>query len=391
MGQQEQPIDRDPVAAVLVFLDLLVGEAERRRELLLDQAELVPPGPDALADLLLDASCPASPSSTSVQPPRWRTRRGLAMLPPTIDGSTLLIGSSCGKTARIGRADDSPSKVMPMASRLLPPACVPAAAARFAARWRWPPARRLRRGTATEEAAVEKPPEELYSDAQALLEEGDFEAAARAFEEVERQHPYSQWATRGQLMAAYAFYEANQYDEAVAAAERFIDLHPGNRDVPYAYYMVGMSLLRADLGCRARPGDDPKSLDAFNELIRRFPDSDYATDAKLKVDLVQDHLAGKEMEVGRYYQRRQLWLAGINRFQKVVEQYQTTTHVPEALHRLTESYLALGMTQQAQESAAVLGYNFPGSEWYERSYALLQGENLEPRQAEGGSWLSRLF
>jgi outer membrane protein assembly factor BamD len=246
-------------------------------------------------------------------------------------------------------------------------------------------------GTATEEEAVEKPPEVLYSDAQALLEAGDFVGAAGGFEEVERQHPYSQWATRGQLMAAYAFYEAGQYDDAVGAAERFIELHPGNRDVPYAYYMVGMSFYEQISDVGRDQEMTRKSLDAFSELIRRFPDSDYATDAKLKVDLVQDHLAGKEMEVGRYYQRQQLWLAGINRFQRVVEQHQTTTHVPEALHRLTESYLALGMTNEAQETAAVLGYNFPGSEWYERSYALLQRENLEPSPGEGGSWLSRLF
>lgn len=245
--------------------------------------------------------------------------------------------------------------------------------------------------TTDEQAFAEKPAEELYSDAQTLLEQGDFEPAARGFEEVERQHPYSQWATRGQLMAAYAFYEANQYDEAVAAAERFIDLHPGNRDVPYAYYMIGMCYYEQISDVGRDQEMTRKAQAAFDELIRRFPDSSYAADAKLKVDLVQDHLAGKEMEVGRYYQRRQLWLAGINRFRKVVEAYQTTTHVPEALHRLTESYLALGMTQQAQESAAVLGYNFPGSEWYERAYALLQDRNLEPQDTEGGSWLSRLF
>lgn len=246
-------------------------------------------------------------------------------------------------------------------------------------------------GQLAEDEIPDLPPEELYSQAQDQLEAGDFETAARSFEEVERQHPYSQWATRGQLMAAYAFYEANKYDDAIAAAERFIDLHPGNRDVPYAYYIRGMCYYEqiSDVGRDQEMTE--KSLEAFNELIRRFPDSDYATDAKLKVDLVQDHLAGKEMEIGRYYQRRQLWLASINRFQRVIDSFQTTTHVPEALHRLTESYLALGMTHEAQQSAAVLGHNFPGSEWYERSYALLQGQNLEPREGQGGSWLSRLF
>ncbi len=273
-----------------------------------------------------------------------------------------------------------PTKVMPM----LPPRLTALALALFLAA--------CGAGTATEEVAAEKPPEELYSDAQALLDRGDFEPAARAFEEVERQHPYSQWATRGQLMAAYAFYEANMHDEAVAAAERFIELHPGNRDVPYAYYMVGMSHYEQISDVGRDQEMTRNALESFNELIRRFPDSDYATDAKLKVDLVRDHLAGKEMEVGRFYQRRQLWLAGVNRFRNVIGQYQTTTHVPEALHRLTESYLALGMREEAQQAAAVLGHNFPGSDWYERSYALLRGEDLEPAQGEdGGSWLSRLF
>lgn len=246
-------------------------------------------------------------------------------------------------------------------------------------------------GQMAEPAFEDKPPEELYSEAQDLLAAGDFEEAARAFEEVERQHPYSQWATRGQLMAAYAFYEANKYDDAIAAAERFIDLHPGSRDVPYAYYLRGISYYEQISDVGRDQEMTQRALEAFNELIRRFPDSDYATDAKLKVDLVRDHLAGKEMEVGRYYQRRQLWLASVNRFKRVIDEYQTTTHVPEALHRLTESYLALGMTQEAQQAAAVLGYNFPGSEWYQRSYALLQGQNLAPGEAQGGSWLSRLF
>ncbi|MFO1075392.1 MAG: outer membrane protein assembly factor BamD [Geminicoccaceae bacterium] len=241
------------------------------------------------------------------------------------------------------------------------------------------------------DAVPDQPPEDLYRQAQALLDREDYEKAGKAFEEVERQHPYSQWATRGELMAAYSYYQANKYDDAVAAAERYIDLHPGNHDVPYAYYMVGQSYYEqiSDVG---RDQDmTQKALSSFTELIRRYPDSSYASDAKLKIDLVRDHLAGKEMEVGRFYQKRQLWLAGINRFQKVVTEYQTTTHVPEALHRLTESYLALGMLEQAQESAAVLGYNFPGSEWYQRSYALLQGKHLEPQASQSGSWLSRLF
>jgi outer membrane protein assembly factor BamD len=227
------------------------------------------------------------------------------------------------------------------------------------------------------------PAEELYTEGQNYMADGNFKEAAKSFEEVERQHPYSQWATRGQIMAAYSYYEANEYEEAVSAAERFIELHPGHKDVAYAYYEQ-----ISDVGRDQEMTQ--KAQESFDELIRRFPASDYSRDAELKVDLIRDHLAGKEMEIGRYYQRRKSWLASINRFQTVVEKYQTTTHVPEALHRLTESYLALGMTDEAQASAAVLGYNFPGNDWYQRSYALLQGQQLEPA-AGGSSWLSRLF
>ena len=234
------------------------------------------------------------------------------------------------------------------------------------------------------------PAEELYAQGQNFLAEGNFKEAAKSFEEVERQHPYSQWATRGQIMAAYSYYEANQYEESVAASERFIDLHPGHKDVAYAYYLMGMCYYEQISDVGRDQEMTRRSQEAFDELIRRFPESDYSQDAELKVDLIRDHLAGKEMEIGRYYQRREFWLASINRFQAVIEQYQTTTHVPEALHRLTESYLALGMTQEAQASAAVLGYNYPGNEWYERTYALLQGQQLEPKPG-GDSWLSRLF
>ena len=228
-----------------------------------------------------------------------------------------------------------------------------------------------------EEEYVERPVDELYNEAQDLLEGGDARAAGRAFEEVERQHPYSQWATRAQLMSAYAYYEANNYDEAIAAAERFVELHPGHPDVPYAYYLIGISYYEqiSDVGRDQRMTQ--QALDAFDELVRRFPDSRYARDAELKADLARDHLAGKEMSIGRYYLYRGQYLAAINRFRNVVERYQTTTHVPEALHRLTEAYLALGLEQEAQKNAAVLGYNFPSSDWYQDSYALLNGGAIQ--------------
>jgi outer membrane protein assembly factor BamD len=224
-----------------------------------------------------------------------------------------------------------------------------------------------------EEEYAERPVEELYNQAQDLLESGDNKRAGQAFEEVERQHPYSQWATRAQLMSAYAYYEANSYDEAIAAAQRFIELHPGHPDVPYAYYLVGISYYEqiSDVGRDQKMTE--QALAALDELLRRFPDSTYSKDAQLKADLARDHLAGKEMAIGRYYLRRGQYVAAINRFRNVVERYQTTTHVPEALHRLTESYLALGLDQEAQKNAAVLGYNFPSSPWYLDSYALLNG------------------
>jgi outer membrane protein assembly factor BamD len=232
--------------------------------------------------------------------------------------------------------------------------------------------------------------DELYNHAQDLMQQENYRDAAKAFEEVDREHPYSEWATRAEMMAAYAYYMSNQYDDAINAAKRYIELHPGNKDVPYAYYIVGICYYEqiSDIGRDQELTH--KAMDAFNELVRRFPDSDYARDAKLKLDLATDHLAGKEMEIGRYYEQRKDWVAAINRFRNVVEHYQTTTHVPEALHRLVECYLALGEPEEAQSAAAVLGYNFPGSDWYKRSYALLEGKNLAPKR-NTGSWLTRLF
>ena len=225
--------------------------------------------------------------------------------------------------------------------------------------------------TPEEEEYVERPVDELYNMALDNLQNGEPEQAARDFEEVQRQHPYSQWATRAELMSAFSFYEANQYDEAVAAAQRFIELHPGHKDVPYAHYLIGVSYYEqiTDVGRDQRTTQE--AFQAFDDLIRRFPDTAYARDARLKADLARDHLAGKEMEIGRYYLRRSEYIGAINRFNNVINNYQTTTHVPEALHRLTEAYLALGVEAEAERTAAVLGANFPGSRWYQDSYGLL--------------------
>ena len=241
-----------------------------------------------------------------------------------------------------------------------------------------------------EAAFADRSVDDLYNAAQDLMDDGRYRLAAEAFEEVDRQHPYSQWATRAQIMSSFAYYMANEYDEAVAAANRYIELHPGNEDVPYAYYLIGMCYYEqiSDVGRDQEMTQE--ALDAFRELVQRYPQSDYARDAVLKIDLARDHLAGKEMEIGRYYLDRREYVAAINRFRNVVETYQTTSHVPEALHRLTESYLALGVREEAQNTAAVLGYNFPGNVWYERSYALLEEQDLEPMQSST-SWLSKIF
>lgn len=229
-----------------------------------------------------------------------------------------------------------------------------------------------------DEAYVERPVNDLYNTALDELKNGNNTRAAAAFQEVERQHPYSQWATRGQLMAAYAYFKGAEYDQAVSAARRFIDLHPGHKDVAYAHYLVGISYYDqiSDIGRDQNMTE--RAYGAFDELIRRFPDSSYSRDARLKADLAQDHLAGREMAIGRYYQRKGKFVAAANRFKAVVDQYQTTTHIEEALHRLTEVYLALGVRDEAVKSAAVLGHNYPTSDWYQDSYALLSDEETLP-------------
>jgi outer membrane protein assembly factor BamD len=234
-------------------------------------------------------------------------------------------------------------------------------------------------GCATDDPQyVERPVEELYNEAIDAVEVDQFNVAADLFLEVERQHPYSIWATKAQLMSAYSYYSDGQYDDAILASDRFIQLHPGNRDIAYAYYLKALSYYSqiTDVGRDQR--NTEQALSSLDEILRRFPDSTYARDVRLKLDLTRDHLAGKEMEVGRYYHERKNYLAAINRYKLVIEEYQTTTHVPEALHRLSEAYSALGIEPEARSNAAVLGHNFPGSEWYIDSYELVEGaENLD--------------
>jgi outer membrane protein assembly factor BamD len=211
----------------------------------------------------------------------------------------------------------------------------------------------------------------LYAAAKRTMDAGDYERAAKLFDEVERQHPYSVWARRAQLMSAFNYYLAQKYTDAISSARRFVTIHPGNTEAPYAEYLIAMSYYQQIEDVTRDQSTTQSASDAFGELIRRYPDSRYAADARLKLDLIKDHLAGKEMEIGRYYQRSGQWLAATYRFRTVVDQYQTTTHTPEALERLVECYLALGVPAEAYKSAAVLGKNYPETYWYRQSLRLL--------------------
>lgn len=229
---------------------------------------------------------------------------------------------------------------------------------------------------------VERPVSSIYNEAMDLLQNTQYRDAAQQFDEVERQHPYSVWATKAQLMAAYSCYQSNRYDDAIIALDRFTQLHPANRDVAYAYYLKALSYYEqiSDVARDQKMTD--LALQALNEVVKRFPASEFARDAKIKIDLTYDHLAGKEMEIGRYYLDQKYYLAAINRFRTVVEKFDTTTHVPEALHRLTEAYLALGIQTEARKTASVLGHNFPNSEWYSDSFYLFEGKPVQAEDEE---------
>jgi outer membrane protein assembly factor BamD len=212
----------------------------------------------------------------------------------------------------------------------------------------------------------------LYSAAKDRLDRNQYQLAAVLFDEVERQHPYSGWARRAQLMSAFSYYMGRDYNKSIESSQRFLSIHPGNKDAPYAYYLIALDYYEQISDVTRDQKITQQALDAMNDVVRRYPDTRYAADARLKIDLVRDHLAGKEMEIGRFYQRRGQWLASVTRFRKVVDDYDSTTHVPEALQRLTESYLALGIPEEAKKATAVLGANYPGSKWYQRAYDLMQ-------------------
>lgn len=243
-------------------------------------------------------------------------------------------------------------------------------------------------------AYVERPVETIYSEATESLDRRNWDLAAQQFAEVQRQHPYSVWAQRSMLMASYAYYRSRDYDKAVSSAQEYIALHPGAEDAPYAYYLVAVSHFDQIIDVGREQARSELALAALKEVTARFPESEYARDAELKTDMVRDQLAGKEMEIGRYYLKRNEHLAAINRFKTVIKTYDTTTHTPEALHRLVEAYLSIGLVGQAQAAAAVLGYNYPGSQWYADTYELMTGKGVEMPNApkdDQGNWLSRMW
>jgi outer membrane protein assembly factor BamD len=225
-----------------------------------------------------------------------------------------------------------------------------------------------------EDIVIEGSVEDLYNRATDLMTAEKYKEAARFFNEVDRQHPYSPWATRAQLMAAFSYYKERDYDTAIAALNRFIRLHPSNRDAPYAYYLKAMSYFEQVRDVKRDQSASVEALNGFEEVVKRFPETRFAQDSRNKIVLVQDHLAGQEMEIGRYYQRRGQHLAAINRFKTVVDRYQTSRQVPEALHRMVESYTAMGVPEEARRIAAVLGHNYPSSDWYFDSYELVEGK-----------------
>lgn len=229
----------------------------------------------------------------------------------------------------------------------------------------------------------------LYNVGMDHLEQRQWTQAVRFFNEVERQHPYSAWARRAQLMGAYAHYKKNDFDEAILASQRYLSLHPGSEQAPYAYYLIGLSYYEqiVDVGRDQRVTEQAR--DALYEVTQRYPDSEYAKDARAKYALTLDQLAGKEMTVGRFYQNQERLIAALGRFKTVVERYPNTNHVAEALHRMVEIYWALGITEEAQAYAAVLGHNFPDSKWYRYAYDVVKDDYTAP--SEGGGFFSWLF
>lgn len=231
-------------------------------------------------------------------------------------------------------------------------------------------------------AYVERPVDQLYAQGALRLDQRRWTEAVDYFEEVERQHPYSEWSRRAILMIAYAHYSGNQYEDSIAAADRFIQLYPGSPSAAYAYYIKSICYFEQIMDVQRDQGATQNALVALRDVARRYPQSDYARDARVKIDMVYDQLAGKEMAIGRWYLRENQPLAAIGRFKKVIDEYQTTTHTPEALYRLVEAYLTIGVVDEARRNAAVLGFNYPGDRWYQDAYKLMERRGVPmPRRA----------
>jgi outer membrane protein assembly factor BamD len=238
---------------------------------------------------------------------------------------------------------------------------------------------------------VEEPADKLYNEGLYLMNNNkDPKAAAKKFEEVDRQHPYSDWARKSLLMSSYAAYEAGDYDTCIGSATRYVTLHPGSPDAAYAQYLIAASHYDQIPDISRDQGRTEKAMAALEEVVRKYPTSEYATSAKKKLEGARDQLAGKEMAIGRFYMDKRDYTAAINRFKTVVTQYQTTRHVEEALARLTEAYMSIGIVGEAQTAAAVLGHNFPDSKWYKDAYNLVKSGGLEPSENKG-SYISRAF
>jgi outer membrane protein assembly factor BamD len=237
----------------------------------------------------------------------------------------------------------------------------------------------------------DEPADRLYNEGVFLLnEKKDYKASAKKFEEVDRQHPYSEWARKSLVMSAFAYYEAGAYDESINAAKRYITLHPGSSDAAYAQYLIGASFFDQIPDVSRDQTRTERAIAALEEVTRKFPNSEYADSARKKIEVGRDQLAAKEMATGRYNQEKSNFIGAINRFKVVVTQYQRTRHVEEALERLAECYMALGIVMEAQTAAAVLGHNFPDSPWYKDAYRIVKSGGAEPSE-DRGSWMSKAF
>ena len=232
--------------------------------------------------------------------------------------------------------------------------------------------------------------EEIYNSGEKDILRKRYGDAAEKFKEVERLYPYSDWAKRALIMQVYAFHKDRTYEEVVSAANRFIEFHPSDKDVPYAYYLVGLSYYDQVLAIGRDQELAKEALKVFALIEKEYPDSEYASNAKIRFNFLRDHLASKEMEVGRYYLKRSHYVPAINRFRGVIEEFSTTSQVPEALHRLVEAYLSLGFADEAQTAGAILGYNYQSTDWYDRTYQLLMSKGLKPKSS-GNSWLSNIY